>query len=159
MYSLLLTQSHFLTIYFFPAYFHRPLASIWAWSVSAFTTGQGRTHGGYGVNNFRAKNTWFLWWLLLFNLWYVFVVTDKDGRSPEGYKLPLSKHFKDIPKSCWARWLVGATQGILQLICNWFLFATWNTPTEPMGGFATMVRARSFLYCIRNSPTHTHSLT
>jgi hypothetical protein len=112
-----------------------PLASIWAWSVSGFTTGQGRTAT---LTNIRPQNAWFLWWLLLFNLWYVFVVTDKDGRSPEGYKLPLSKYFKDIPKSCWARWLVGAIQGILQLICNWFIFSTWNTPTEPMGGFASM---------------------
>lgn len=155
MYRLLLTLDPFFhnLLLSLSLPFIRPLASIWAWSVSGFTTGQGRTAT---LTNIRPQNAWFLWWLLLFNLWYVFVVTEKDGRSPEGYKLPLSKHFKDIPKSCWARWLVGAIQGILQLICNWFLFATWNTPTEPMGGFASMVRVLACTFILySNSATHT----
>ena len=114
-----------------------PLASVWAWSVSNFTREIDRH---VSLTNIRPQNAWFLWWLLLFNFWYVFTVTDTDEqRSPEeGYTLPLSKYFRQIPSSCWARWLVGAAQGILNLICNWFLFATWNTSTEPMGGFASM---------------------
>lgn len=116
-----------------------PLASFWAWSVSGSTEDHSYNDTLDYNYSLRAGNSWFLWWLLLFNFWYVFVVTNTDGEVPEGFSLPLSKYFKTIPNSPWVRWLVGIfVCGLLQLISNWFLFATWDTPTEPMGGFASM---------------------
>ena len=115
-----------------------PLASYWANMVA-----QGN---GGGYTPVVSGTVWFLYWLLLFNIWYAFTVGDKDGNAPGGgYRLPFSAYFETLP-NMYVRWATGLFYcGLLQLVATWFLFASW--PGVPMSNFAAMPIAFGGFFC------------
>lgn len=81
--------------------------------------------------NISAGPSWFLWWLLFFNLWYAFTAANREQK---GSKLPFSKYFQKIPGFA-SRWLAGIVIcGLMQWAVNVYLLrempvaSLWNAP-------------------------------